>query len=380
MTEGWKLVGSIENPPQRQQIERFSIPGLGAAELVFVDGLYIEGLSSMGELPEGVIVTNLLSISGRKDGLVEGNLAKYVDISRDGFSALNTAYMLDGLFVFVPKGVVLEKPVRALFLSTSDGEPTAVHPRNLIIAGESSEVTIIEDYASLTDGKHFTNAVTELVAAENSTVKHYMIERENTEAFNVSTLRIQQARSSNVSSHSALLGGALVRHNVHPVLSGEGANCMINGLYLASGTQHMDNFMRVEHASPHCDSRQFFYGILDDHAKAVFSGRIIVHKDAQKTDAKQTNRNLLLSENAVLDSKPQLEIYADDVKCTHGATIGQLDSDQLFYLRSRSIPEDKARSILLQAFARESINKMENEPVRLFLDGLASEWFSKREG
>jgi Fe-S cluster assembly protein SufD len=197
-----------------------------------------------------------------------------------------------------------------------------------------------------------------------------MIEREHKQAFNISTLRIQQGRSTNVVSHSVLLGGALVRNNVHPVLAGEGGECLINGLFIGNGRQHLDNYMLVEHASPRCGSRQFYNGILDGHAHGVFHGRIIVHKDAQKTDAKQTNRNLLLSDDAQIDTKPQLEIYADDVKCTHGATIGQIEGDALFYLRSRGIDEVSARKLLLFAFASECLDRMKQGPVRRHVEGL----------
>jgi Fe-S cluster assembly protein SufD len=223
---------------------------------------------------------------------------------------------------------------------------------------------------SLDGGAVFCNTVTELVAGDHTVISHYMVEREHKEAFNISTLRIQQGRSANVVSHSLLLGGALVRNNVHPVLAGEGGECLINGLFIGNGRQHLDNYMLVEHASPRCGSRQFYNGILDGHAHGVFHGRIIVHKDAQKTDAKQTNRNLLLSDDAQIDTKPQLEIYADDVKCTHGATIGQIEGDALFYLRSRGIDEVSARTLLLFAFASECLDRMKQGPVRKHVEGL----------
>ena len=238
------------------------------------------------------------------------------------------------------------------------------HPRNLIVAEENSQVTVVEDYVSLGEGTTFSNAATELVAGDNANVSHYMIVREGDSAYNFSTLRIQQGRHANVATHSLLLSGALVRNNVHPVLAGEGSECLINGLFMANGRQHMDNYMLVEHASPHCASRQFYNGILDDRAHGVFHGRIIVHKDAQKTDAKQTNRNLLLSDDARIDTKPQLEIYADDVKCTHGATIGQIEENALFYLRSRGIDEISARKLLLLAFASECLERMAANPAR----------------
>jgi Fe-S cluster assembly protein SufD len=201
-------------------------------------------------------------------------------------------------------------------------------------------------------------------------VSHYRIERESPEAFHVSTLRIQQGRNANVALHSLLIGGGLVRNNVHPVLAGEGGECLINGLFIGARSQHLDNYMLVEHASPHCGSRQFYNGILNDQAHGVFHGRIVVHKDAQKTDAKQTNRNLLLSDDAQIDTKPQLEIFADDVKCTHGATIGQIEDQALFYLRTRGIAEAAARQLLLLAFAGECTDRMKEDAVRAFVQGL----------
>ena len=267
----------------------------------------------------------------------------------------------------------MEEPIYLLFVSTADDAPSMSHPRNLIVAEEDSQATFVEDYVSLDGGAVFCNTVTELVAGDHTVLSHYMIEREHKQAFNISTLRIQQGRSANVVSHSVLLGGALVRNNVHPVLAGEGGECLINGLFIGNGRQHLDNYMLVEHASPRCGSRQFYNGILDGHAHGVFHGRIIVHKDAQKTDAKQTNRNLLLSDDAQIDTKPQLEIYADDVKCTHGATIGQIEEDALFYLRSRGIDEVSARKLLLFAFASECLDRMKQGPVRKHVEGLINQ-------
>ena len=285
------------------------------------------GFPQIGQLPAGVTVGNLAAEIVRHPEAIERHLGRYLNMQRDAFGALNTAFLEDGAYVHIAKGVVLESPVAILFVSTEHDSPAVNHPRNLIVAEENSQATIVEDYVSLGGGQAFCNTVTELVAGDHSVVSHYMIEREHTGAFNVSTLRIQQGRTADVASHSVLLGGALVRNNVHPVLAGEGGECLINGLFIGNGRQHLDNYMLVEHASPHCGSRQFYNGILDGHAHGVFHGRIIVHKDAQKTDAKQTNRNLLLSDTAQIDTKPQLEIYADDVKCTHGATIGQIEEN-----------------------------------------------------
>jgi Fe-S cluster assembly protein SufD len=272
---------------------------------------------------------------------------------------------------------VLQAPIYLLNISTGSSAPQMAHPRNLIVVEAEAEASVVEDYVSLGGNAFLSNVVTELVAGDNSVVSHYMVEREDRQAYNVSTLRIQQGRTANVASHSVLLGGALVRNNVHPVLAGEGGECLINGLFIGAGRQHMDNYMKVEHQAPHCGSRQFYNGILDDHARGVFHGRIIVHKGAQKTDAKQTNRNLLLSDTAQIDTKPQLEIYADDVKCTHGATIGQIEENALFYLRSRGLPESEARALLLFAFANESLDRMKPGVVRNWLGALIAEWLPR---
>jgi Fe-S cluster assembly protein SufD len=350
----------------------FQLPGV-ASRLLFVNGHFVRELSSIEGLPKGVKACGLAEAMSENPDQVEPYLGRYLNIQRDAFSALNTAFAEDGAFVHIRRGVVVDRPIYLLFLSTAEDGPTMNHPRNLFVVGEESEVTLVEDYVSLAGGTSFCNAVTELVAKEGAVVSHYMIEREHKSTFNISTLRIEQEKSANVASHSVLLGGGLVRNNVHPVLAGEGAECLINGLFVGNGRQHLDNYMLVEHASPHCNSRQFYNGILDDHSHGVFHGRIIVHKDAQKTDAKQTNRNLLLSDDAQIDTKPQLEIYADDVKCTHGATIGQIEEEALFYLRSRGIDEASARKLLLLAFARECLDRMQQQTVRSYVEALISQ-------
>ncbi|MEM4658119.1 MAG: Fe-S cluster assembly protein SufD [Candidatus Methanosuratincola sp.] len=373
------LASFPESLPSARAVGRALLPGLGGVALVFVNGYHAPGVYPVDSQPEGVVAISLKEAVQRFPELVREHLARYAD-QGDAFTALNAAFMGDGAFVYVPKGVVVEKPIYVAYLSISSDAPLVSFPRSLILLGEGAQAEVVEDYVSVGGGVHFTCAVTEVVAEEGSVFHHYMLERENVESFNVSTLRVEQKRSSAVSSHSALIGGALVRNNVHPVLAGEGADCLINGIFMGRGTQHLDNFMRVEHASPHSGSRQFYYGILDDSSHGVFSGRIIVHKGAQKTDAKQTNRNILLSDAATIDTKPQLEIYADDVKCTHGATIGQIDSDALFYLRSRGIPGDEARAMLLTAFAGEGLERMGAAPVRRYLERFVSDWFARARG
>ena len=354
----------------QKELEPYQVAGI-ASQLVFVNGRFVRELSLLGKLPDGVKVSSLAAEIFSNPGAIEAHLGRYLDIRRDAFCALNTAFVEDGAYVHIGRGTLVEEPICLLFVSTRDDAPSMSHPRNLIVAEENSHATFVEDYVSLDGGgAAFCNTVTELVAGDHTVLSHYMIEREHKQVFNISTLRIQQGRSANVVSHSVLLGGALVRNNVHPVLAGEGGECLINGLFIGNGHQHLDNYMLVEHASPRCGSRQFYNGILDGHAHGVFHGRIIVHEDAQKTDAKQTNRNLLLSDDAQIDTKPQLEIYADDVKCTHGATIGQIEGDALFYLRSRGIDEVSARKLLLVAFASECLDRMKHGPVRRYVEGL----------
>jgi Fe-S cluster assembly protein SufD len=358
-----------------QDLKQFSTSAFHC-RLVFVNGRFTRDLSTIPALPKGVKITGLAEEIAATAETIEPHLGRHLNIYRDAFAALNTAFMEDGACIHIPRSTVVEEPIYLLYISVPGSSPLMDHPRNLIVVEENSQATIVEDYVSLggEGAPAFSNAVTELVAGESAVVSHYMIVRESDQTFNVSTLRIQQARSSNVSTHSLLLGGSLIRNNVHPVLAGEGAECLINGLFMANGRQHMDNYMLVEHASPHCDSRQFYNGILNGQAHGVFHGRIIVHKDAQKTDAKQTNRNLLLCDDARIDTKPQLEIYADDVKCTHGATIGQVDENALFYLRSRGLDEVSAKHLLLQAFANECLDRMHPGAVRDHVERLVAEW------
>jgi Fe-S cluster assembly protein SufD len=355
--------------PLQFELEPYRVPGF-ACQLVFLNGRFVPEVSSLAGIPAWLEVSSLADQIVGNPGVIEPHLGQYVDIRRDAFCALNTAFVEDGAYIHIRRSAAAEEPIYLLFVSAANDIPTMSHPRNLIWAEENSQVTVVEDYVSLDGGTAFTNAVTELVAGDNAVVSHYMVEREHVHSYSVSTLRIQQGRGANVASHSVLTGGALVRNNVHPVLAGEGGECLINGLFIGNGRQHLDNYMLVEHRSPRCASRQFYNGILDGHAHGVFHGRIVVHKDAQKTDAKQTNRNLLLSDDAQIDTKPQLEIHADDVKCTHGATIGQIEEDALFYLRSRGIDEPSARRLLLFAFASECLDRMKPGPARTHVEAL----------
>ena len=359
---------------EAQQLATSALLQADWPRLVFVNGYFAPQLSSVGKLPGGVRLESLAAVAHADPEALQQHLARYADYQDHPFTALNTAFMEDGAYVHIPKGVYLKQPIHLVFVSTADAGSVISHPRNLIVAETGSQATIIESYLGLGDGVYFTNAVTEIVVGENAVIDHYKVGREAQQAYHVGTTQIHQDRSSNASSHAITIGGALVRNDINTVLDGEGAQCTLNGLYLVSGRQHVDNHLRVEHAKPHCDSREFFKGVLDGHGKAVFTGRIIVRKDAQKTDAKQTNMNLLLSDHAQVDTKPQLEIFADDVKCTHGATIGQIDENAMFYLRSRGLSEPASRSLMVYAFASEAIDRIQPQLLRAQLRQTLFDW------
>ncbi len=297
----------------------------------------------------------------------EGHLARYAGFDENAFTALNTAFLTEATVLKVPAGVVIEQPIQITYDAQ---EGTAAHPRTLILVGANSQCSIVETYVGA--GAYFTNAVTEIVLGENAVVDHYKVQRESLEAFHVATMQVQVGRSANFSSHSIALGGALARNDANAVLS-EGSHATLNGLYIVNGTQHVDNHTVIDHAKPHATSHELYKGILDGTANAVFNGRIIVRKDAQKTDSKQTNKNLVLSDNAVIHTKPELQILADDVRCTHGATIGQLDAESMFYLQSRGIGKNEARAMLTHAFAQDIIDRVKVQSVKDDLERFLSE-------
>ena len=338
--------------------------GGSSAQLVFVNGRYSELHSRLGELPEGVKVCTLAQAVSSDAAQVERHLAQYVAYEAHPFAALNTAFMEDGAYISVPESTVVESPIQLLFFTTGGEDPIVTHPRNLIVVGRNSQVRIIETYASAADRVYLTNAVTEIVVGPDAIVDHYKIQRESENAFHLHTVEAHQERSSNFSNHAVSLGGALARNDINCNLDGERIECTLNGLYLPRGTQHMDTHTRLDHAKPHCNSHESYKGILDDKASGVFNGKILVRQDAQKTDAVQSNHSLLLTDDAKINTRPQLEIFADDVRCTHGATIGELDEDGIFYMRTRGIDHEKARALMISAFATEVVDRMPFEPVR----------------
>jgi Fe-S cluster assembly protein SufD len=350
-------------------LTKFTFGSWPGIQLVFVNGCYSAGLSSNPAQPNGVFAGNLADAFETQATSVQPHLARYANPSEEPFAALNTAFISDGAFIYLPKGCLVDEPIHLLFLSKAGKTgPTVCHPRILVVAEANSQVRILESYASVGSGVSFTNPVTELVAGENAFIDHYKLQRESLEAFHVGTVQVYSDRSANVSTQSISLGGALVRNHVNAVLDGEGGEATLNGFYLVNGRQHVDNHTSIDHAKPHCNSHELYKGILDGKSRGVFNGRIIVRPNAQKTDSKQTNKNLILSEEALVNTNPQLEIYADDVKCTHGATIGQLDADSIFYLRSRGIDLESARHLLTYAFAGDFIHRLKIEPLRTELE------------
>jgi Fe-S cluster assembly protein SufD len=341
---------------------------LPGSRLVFVNGHYAPELSAVRALPEGVRVGSLAEALRGDVAFLEQRLARYAAFEQHPFVALNTAFLAEGAFVFLPRGVTVAEPIHLLFVSTAADEPTVSHPRTLIVAEENSRATFIESYAGIGEAVYFTNAVTEVVAGENAVLDHIKVQQESAQAFHIATMQVQLAANSVFTSHNIALGGALVRNEVNAVLGAEHIACTLNGLYLADGRRLVDNHTFIDHAMPHCESHELYKGILNERGRGVFNGKILVRQDAQKTDAKQTNKTLLLSEDAQINTKPQLEIYADDVKCTHGATVGQLDAEALFYLRARGIGLDEARSMLTRAFAGDILTRLQVEAVRESLD------------
>jgi Fe-S cluster assembly protein SufD len=337
--------------------------------LVIVNGRFAPELSRTSGLPTGLRFGSLAAAVTEQADVVGRYLGQLADPNSRAFAALNTAFAHDGAYVYVPDGLVFEQPLQILFVSTSDGPVASMsHPRTLIVAGDHSQVQVVETYVSTQGQKHFTNAVTEIVAGEYAVLDHYKVEEESVDAFHMASMHIHASRSSNVSTHAFTLGGRIVRNDIIAVLDGEGAECTLNGLYLADGERLVDTHTTIDHAKPHCPSHEVYKGILGGRAKAVFNGKIIVRIDAQKTDAKQTNRALLLSDNATINTKPQLEIFADDVKCTHGAAIGQLDEDAIFYLRARGLTYLEARDMLIHAFAGEILERVKIEPLKRALE------------
>jgi len=363
----------LEPPPPEPTAK--DIHGLELCEarrhlLVFVNGRFSPALSSVAGLPAGVYVGSLAAALGTHGSLLERYLGRLALTENRPFTALNTAFLHDGAFVYVPAGLQMDEPVQLLYLTVPGRQPTVSYPRSLVVVEQMTRASVVETYGALGDGPYFTTAVTEIVVGDGARCDCYRVQRESEQAFHVAATHTTQGRDSTLHLHAVVFGGALARHDIGVVMDGENGQSMLNGLYLVHGRQHVDHHTTIDHAKPHCESHEYMNGVLDGKSHGVFNGRIIVRRGAQRTDSKQTNSNLVLSDDARADSQPQLEIYADDVKCTHGATLGPIDEKAVFYLKSRGITAAEARSLLTYGFGAEIIDRMEIAPLQAQLDRL----------
>jgi Fe-S cluster assembly protein SufD len=350
-------------------VNRFTYPETAAAHLVVVNGFLREDLSVKTGL-ENVVAVDLFSAASdaRYSKIVRKYLARNAGYHNNGLTALNTAFIQSGLFLWIPKNVKVETPLQVSFIADANAQGNASFPRLLVVVEENSSATLIESFVSNGDDTNFTNAVAEVVLREGARLEHYRIQRENNNAFHISTTSAELGRSSHYDTTSINLGARLSRHDVSVVMDEEGAETHVDGLYMVGADQHTDTHSVIDHKQPHCNSHQLYKGILDGNGRAVFNGKVFVREGAQKTDAMQTNKNLLLSDKARVDTKPQLEIYADDVKCAHGAAVGQIDQEELFYLEARGINPELGRSLLTYGFAEEVIGKIKIDSIRSQLD------------
>lgn len=362
-----------ENPGSTmrgEEMASFEVPETSDSQLIFVNGSLREDLSSLKSLPAEVVVMNLARavVDERYSEIARGHLARHADYVSNSFTALNTAFVDSGAFIYVPKGVIVTAPLHLVFISNPIDTNRITFPRVLFVAEENSAATLIESYVSSQDSQYFTNSVTELVLKVGARLEHYKLQREGAQAFHVATTTADLGVDSSYDATTITFGAQLSRHDIQVLMDHEGAECWVDGLYLVTNAQHTDTHSVIDHRKPHCTSHQLYKGILDGKSRAVFNGKIFVRHDAQKTDAMQTNKNLLLSNEARVDTKPQLEILADDVKCAHGAAVGQIDEDELFYLETRGIHPDLARNLLTYGFAEEVIGKIKVDSIRAQLD------------
>lgn len=346
----------------------------GCRRLVLVNGRFAPSLSRGAAMPHGLWAGSLAEALRDRGKRVRDLLANGARADRQRFASLNTAFLMDGVYIEVADGVTLDAPLHVVHVTTAADAPTMTHPRVVVVAGKNSDAAVIESYVGLGSSAYFTNAVVQIAVGENAGLRHYKVQREAPEAFHVAFQHAALAKSARFSTLSVTMGGSLVRNDIHTILDGEGIDARVDGLYLADGRRHVDNHTFIRHAQPHCHSFELYKGILDDKARGVFNGRIYVDPVAQKTDAKQENNCILLSDEARINSNPQLEIFADDVKCTHGAAIGKTDDTAIFYLRSRGIPLHEARDLMVYAFASEVLERIELEPLKVRLEADLFEW------
>jgi Fe-S cluster assembly protein SufD len=358
------------------EVDRFRFNGMKCFLMVFVNGFFSEELSEISSIKDKITIKSLSAAIKENNPDLQKHFAKYADSSTQIFTALSTAYIMDGVFIHIPEGIVIEEPIHILFFSSSMDEKIMSHPRNLIIAEKNSQSLIIEHYTGLDNSIYFTNAVTEIFVGENAVVHHTKIQEESKSSYHIARMETIQERNSLFTSNMISLGGEISRNDFNTRFIGTGGESELNGLFLIDGSQLFDAHTLIDHASPHCNSHELYKGILDGKSRGVFNGKVIVRKDAQKTNAFQENNNIILSNEALVNTKPQLEIFADDVKCSHGATVGQLDNEALFYLKSRGIGEEKSRDILIHAFASDVVRRLKIDKIKEHIENILTEKFS----
>jgi Fe-S cluster assembly protein SufD len=371
----FKLADKPRDGAAIEHARHFGFADQAACELVFVNGHYEPQLSRLGKLLRGLKVVSLASaFPTPQSGEIRDHLGKYADITANPFVAWNTANIQDGAFIRVPRGIHMETPIHLLFISTTDGDqPVASHPRVLVVAEDNTEFSFVESYVGEGSRAYLTNAVTELIVGANCSVDHCKVQHETDDAYHIATMQVKLGRSSTFVSHSATLGAKLARNDLNIVFGGEYAEATLNGLVLLDGARHCDNHTLLDHALPNCPSHELYKHVLTGKSTGVFRGKILVREGAQKTDSKQTSKSLLLSDDATMNSQPALEIYADDVKCTHGSTTGPVDEEMVFYLRSRGIGAEAARNLLTYAFAADITRRIRIAPVRRLLEDYMAE-------
>lgn len=359
----FKLAEAADDHRAAELARTFSFGDGACCELVFVDGHFSPALSAIHHDVAGLTVKSLRDALLTETAKLERSLGRFADIEKNPFVALNTGFIHDGALIHLSRGATCRGPVHLLFVSTESSEPTVSHPRVIVLAEDNAEAQLVESFVG-TKGAYFTNAVTEIVLGRDCRIDHCKLQQESVDAYHVATMQVELGRNSTFVSHSLTLGGKLTRNDLNCTMAGEGAYATLNGLALLNGTQHCDNHTLLDHAKPNCPSHELYKHVLRDKATGVFKGKILVRKDAQKTDSKQTSKSLLLSDDATMNSQPALEIYADDVKCTHGSTTGPVDEEMVFYLRSRGVGLDAARHLLTYAFAADITRRIKVEPVR----------------
>ncbi len=365
---------------KKEDVAKFLVPDLNASIVVLVNGIYSEEHSSLKNISKGVIVSSFSKALNENTKAFSEHFTKYADITSDAFTALNTAFASDGVFISVPDNTVVEFPVHIINIISAKGDQGGllVQPRFLFVIGGNAELKIIESFDTLNSStKTICNSVTEISVGENAKVQYYKLQNDCAGIHLISTVTAHQQKNSHFDTNTVTLNGDWIRNNLSILVDAEHCESHLNGLFITRGTQHVDNHTLVDHRKPNCQSNQLYKGILDEKSTGIFNGKIFVKRDAQKTNAYQSSKNILLSDDATINTKPQLEIYADDVKCSHGSTTGQLNEEAMFYLRSRGLSEDSAKNLLLFAFAGDVIQKIQIEPLRIYLEELVNERLKK---